>query len=150
MHNTKQKSKILQIIFIGSLVPALLISLVLALAWTDYIPFLFVLIVYTFVGHYLIQYLGERGKNTEWFISIAVLNLLLLTPETALRLYQFQYETGIQFAYPKSFQKFIPHEELFWTLPPNQEGVNSLGFPGDEIELAYHIQSFVQLNFGSD
>ncbi len=135
MPDVKQKSKVLQIIFVGSLAPALLISLVLALAWTDYIPFLFILIGYTFVGHYLIRYLGERGKNAEWFISIAVLHLLLLTPETALRLYQFQYDTGIQFAYPRSFQKFVPHEELFWTLPPGQEGINSLGFPDAEIEV---------------
>lgn len=135
MQVVEKQTKNLQIVFVISLIPMLLGSLILALAWVDYRAFLFILIGYTFAGHYLIRYLSQRGKNNEWFISLAVIHLLILTPEVFLRLNQFYYTTGIQFGYPKTFEEFVPDEELFWTLPPNQPHVNSWGFPGNEVEI---------------
>lgn len=135
MQVVEKQTKNIQIVFVISLIPVLLGSLILALAWVDYRAFLFILIGYTFAGHYLIRYLSQRGKNNEWFISLAVIHLLILTPEVLLRLNEFYYTTGIQFGYPKTFEEFVPDEELFWTLPPNQPQVNSWGFPGNEVEI---------------
>jgi lysophospholipase L1-like esterase len=130
VHQSESTARIVQFIFVGSLVPALLGSLMLALLWPDYLPLLFSLIGFAFLGHYL----AGRNKNNNWLLSIALLNTLILTPEVVLRLSQFHYESGIQFAFPRSFQKFVEDEDLFWVLPAGQPGVNSLGFPGDEIE----------------
>jgi len=135
MQVVEKQTKNIQIVFVISLIPVLLGSLILALAWVDYRAFLFILIGYTFAGHYLIRYLSQRGKNNEWFISLAVIHLFILTPEVFLRLNEFYYTTGIQFGYPKTFEEFVPDEELFWTLPPNQPQVNSWGFLGNEVEI---------------
>ncbi len=140
MDKPENTAKIVQFIFVASLVPALIGSLMLTLLWIEYWPLLFGLMAFIFLGHFLIRYLGKQQKNVNWFLSIAILNLLILTPEVFLRLSQFHYETGIQFGFPRSFQKFTPHEDLFWTLPANQAGISSLGFPGDEIKIPKSVE----------
>lgn len=131
MQQSESTARIVQFIFVTSLVPALVGSLLLALLWPEYQPFLFSLLGFAFLGHYL----ARRNKNSNWLLSIALLNILVLTPEVVLRLAQFRYESGIQFAFPRSFQKFVEDEDLFWVLPTGQPGINSLGFPGEEIEI---------------
>jgi len=68
------------------------------------------------------------------FLSLATLNLALLTPELFLRLVGFRREAGIQFGYPRpeAFLRLRPDPQLFWTLPPGP-GVNALGFAGPEV-----------------
>jgi lysophospholipase L1-like esterase len=68
-------------------------------------------------------------------LSLAALNLALLTPELLLRAGGFRFESGIQFGYPRprSFARLRPDSRLFWTLAPGP-GVNALGFAGPEVE----------------
>lgn len=77
--------------------------------------------------------LGERFAGV--FLAAAMTGALLLVPEMILRGIGFRYESGIQFGWPRPehFTRLAPHPELFWTLPPGEKGVNSLGFPGSEI-----------------
>jgi lysophospholipase L1-like esterase len=77
------------------------------------------------------------------FMSLAILNLVLPTPELALRAADVTYEMGIQFGYPRpsQFQELVPDEDLFWKMRPNSPGVgfmppvNSLGFYGKEFDV---------------
>jgi len=78
------------------------------------------------------------------FISLAILNIVLATPELALRAADITYETGIQFGYPRpsQFLELVPDKDLFWKLPPNSSSVNSmppvnsLGFYGKEFQVS--------------
>jgi len=58
-------------------------------------------------------------------------------PELVLRLVGFQHVSGVQFGWPtpEELLRFEPDERLFWKLPPEHESINSLGFPGPEIEI---------------
>ncbi len=82
--------------------------------------------------------LARRGVDPGWLLAVAALNLALLAPELGLRAAGFRYESGIQFGYPRPWQfvAFEPHPQLFWTLRPGSEGVNSWGFPGPEVAAA--------------
>ena len=119
----KKSVRIIQIIFVTSLVPALSGGVWLFFTRPDYGFFWLSLVGLTILGYFLIQILGERGQHHNWFLSVAVLNFLCLTPEVLLRISNFHYETGIQFAYPTSFQRLVPDKDLFWTLPPPEPGV---------------------------
>ena len=130
----KMSVRLGQMVWVGSLVPALIGSVWLSITR----PYFWVYAiglggVTAVVAWWLIPYLGKYQKGNQWVISIAVLNLLWLTPEVFLRVNNFQYETGILFAYPRTFQRLQPDADLFWTLPPLQEGVNSWGFAEAEV-----------------
>jgi lysophospholipase L1-like esterase len=79
--------------------------------------------------------LGGRGIVRGAFTSLVVLSVIAVLPEMALRASSFRHQSGIEFGWPRPqhFQKLVKDERLLWTLDPNREGVNSLGFPGDEI-----------------
>ena len=79
--------------------------------------------------------LASRGKPVAWLLVIASFNLMIVAPELTLRGAGFRYESNIQFGYPRpeDFTTLVPDEFLFWKLAPGP-GVNSMGFPGDEIE----------------
>ncbi len=78
--------------------------------------------------------LYDRRKPFEWLVVIAVANALILVPEIGLRLFGFQWESGIQFGWPRpiTFMSLVPDAKLFWRLPSSSPNVNSLGFPGAE------------------
>ena len=128
----------IQIIFVGSLLFPLISTYLLALShqwdWLYLNAGLVWLAIVSYVG---IEYLARHNKNVDWFLSLAILNLLLLTPELLLRQANFHYELGIQFGYPNptQFESLVPDEELFWRLSPERSDINSLGFRGKEIEL---------------
>jgi len=69
------------------------------------------------------------------FLTLAVLNGVLVVPELALRAGGFYYQSAVQFGYPRprSMIYLQPDERLFWRLPSSRAGINSLGFPGDEV-----------------
>ena len=85
-----------------------------------------------------IPYLQRIRGAIGCILALCVLNLLILVPELALRASGFRYESRIEFGYPKPrhFMYFEPHEQLLWKIRPGYEGVNSLGFPGPEIEIS--------------
>lgn len=78
----------------------------------------------------------RRGRSTGWLLGLATLNAIVVVPELALTALDLRYESGIQFGFPRphQFVYFVPDEELFWKLPASRSDVNSLGFPGPEIE----------------
>jgi lysophospholipase L1-like esterase len=78
-----------------------------------------------------------RGKDSLWLLSVTSINLFLII-ELALRFLNFEYRARIQFGYPRpiGFSSYFQEDkDLFWTLKPTDEGVNSLGFPGDEVAI---------------
>ncbi len=95
----------------------------------------FVLVVAVSVGRPLLERLVGSKNLVGWSLTLATLNLFLVVPELGLRAADFRAESGIQFGYPRptEFMRFAPDERLFWKLPPSNQNVNSLGFPGDEI-----------------
>ena len=135
MRRDVQRSiRLTQLIFVISLAPVLSGGVWLFFTQSFYGYFILGLLSLTGIGYILIQILDQQGRNTAWFLSLAVFNLLFLTPEVLLRIIDFHYESGIQFAFPTSFQRLAPDPDLFWTLPPQQAGVNSFGFAGDEVQ----------------
>lgn len=119
-------------IFLGSL----LVSLVLALLLIprDAQTFTLVLValgVVTAAGSF------APARADRALLSLAVLNLLTVAPELALRAANFSYASGVQFGYPtpEEFWEFVPDEDLFWLLPVEDPKVNSLGFWGEEPEV---------------
>lgn len=100
------------------------------------------IILITALGLVLIKWLSGKGKSCDWLISLAVLNFLILVPELGLRLAGFRYESGISNKSesmfgglrPENYQIFVPDKDLFWRLPSSDPHVNSMGFPGPEIE----------------
>jgi lysophospholipase L1-like esterase len=84
---------------------------------------------------FLPAYLHRRKKPYEWLIIVAVVNLVIVVPELALRVTGFSYESRAEFRYPRTanYLYFQPDEKLFWKLKPSYSNVNSLGFPGKEV-----------------
>ena len=125
-------SRILRILFVGSLLAPLGLALIMSVRGRAYTLLYTFLILYALAGYCLIAVLARRGKGEGVFLLLAVLNVLLLTPELILRKVGFQSELGVQFGYPEptTFETFLPDEQLFWRLPPNQDGTNALGFRG--------------------
>lgn len=96
----------------------------------------FVLADLTVASWFLIERLARKEKRIIWFLSVAVLNLAVIAPEVALRIVDFRYESGIQFAAsprPTKFAHLDPDSKLFWKFPRSQPGINSWGFPGKEV-----------------
>ena len=102
--------------------------------WTWVLLICLAALALTWVG---IPRLDARGRSVNWLLAIAVLNLLFVTPELALRAIDFRFESGIQFGYPRpeKFVHFEADEELFWKLRASNPEANSMGLPGDEIEV---------------
>lgn len=75
-----------------------------------------------------------RGRSSGPFVALAVLGLLLVVPELGLRSAGFRNVSGIEFGYPSptDFLELEPDEELFWKMPSDVPGTNSLGFSGPE------------------
>lgn len=115
--------------FMASLVPALIHLLRDGRAW---IPAVGVIGGIGIVG-WLIMQRGER-HSVNLFLSLAMLNLMIVVPELALRLTGFRYAAGIQFGHEQHahFDRYVPDAELFWRLPAGQSGGNRLGFPGHD------------------
>jgi len=75
-----------------------------------------------------------RGAKYGHAVALAMLVLLLAIPELGLRSAGFRRVSGVEFGYPSptDFLELEPDAELFWTLPRDVEGTNSLGFAGPE------------------
>lgn len=136
---------ITQAIFESSLLPALICTHLLAVSHQGRWIYLgYGILGFAIAGYFGIRALARRGRDVRVFISVAVLNLMLVTPELALRAADIAYETGIQFGYPRpsQFLELVPDKDLFWKLPPNSSSVNSmpsvnsLGFYGKEIQVS--------------
>lgn len=87
----------------------------------------------------LLVLLGVRarrrgGRSIGPFVALAVLWTLLVVPELGLRSAGFRHVSGIEFGYPSptDFLELQPDEELFWKMPSDAPGTNSLGFAGPE------------------
>ena len=133
---TELPSGLPRMIFVGSLVAPIASASLLVL--TDdrrWIIGVYALVGLAVAGHLGIGALERRGRSAAWVLSLAVINVLLLTPELLLRQVHFRHEAGIQFGYPRpaQFETLVPDEKLFWKLAPNRPEVNSLGFRGGEI-----------------
>ncbi|MCU0612686.1 MAG: GDSL-type esterase/lipase family protein [Candidatus Eisenbacteria bacterium] len=77
----------------------------------------------------------RQGRAVNVILAAALLNLLIVVPELALRLRDFRYEAGIQFGYPRPsrFAQLQPDPQLFWRRSREDRTVNSLGFVGREV-----------------
>ena len=80
---------------------------------------------------------GRRA--TSVLLAVSVFSILLVWPEVGLRVWGFRFDrTGvIQFGYPNP-DRMIQLErdpDLFWKLPANSPGTNSLGYIGDDFEV---------------
>jgi lysophospholipase L1-like esterase len=138
----RKEQNITRNLFLGSFAISGILSVLLILknpAWTTLSGIIVLVMV---LGLILIRHLSGRGKSSDWLLSIAVLNFLILVPELSLRLANFRFESGISNKSesmfgglrPENYQIFVPDKDLFWKLPSNEPHVNSLGFPGPEIE----------------
>ncbi len=89
----------------------------------------------TVASRSLMATLQRNNKPYEWFISLAMLNLVLVVPELGLRAVDFSYESRAEFRYPRTsnYMYFEPDEKLFWKLKSSYSNVNSLGFIGPEV-----------------
>ncbi len=138
MPEPKTSVKIVQVIFVGSLLLPLIGAHLLSLSHQrEWLYLSYGIIGCALASYFAIPSLARRGKNINWFLSLAMLNLLVLTPELFLREFDFYYDMGIQFGYPRptQFAAYEPDKDLFWKMPPGRPGVNSLGFWGKEIEM---------------
>ena len=93
------------------------------------------LVLYALAGYCLVPVLARRGNGDRVFLSLAVLNVLVLTPEMILRLggLPIRARRAVRLSAANQLRDPAPRsEELFWRLPPNQDGANSLGFRGPE------------------
>jgi lysophospholipase L1-like esterase len=108
------------------------IQLYLKTKWSLITLFLCFFFVLTWL---LVTYRSHNQKSVDLFIVIAVINALIIVPELALRIVDFRYDAGIQFGYPRArhFIHYDYDEKLFWKIKSTIPGVNSLGFPGEEI-----------------
>jgi lysophospholipase L1-like esterase len=95
---------------------------------------LLALLSFAAAGCVLIRQLSRRRVRVHFFLTLSALVLVLATPEVLLRVVRFRYELGVEFGYPRSFQRFARDPDLFWTFPQDEPGVNSLGFRGPEIQ----------------
>lgn len=91
------------------------------------------LLVVAIAGSAGFAVLRTRPQALRRAIPILMFQLFVVTPEVVLRLLDFHYETGVQFGFPRRFQRFVRDPELFWTLPRDEPGVNRLGFHGPEV-----------------
>lgn len=129
-------TRVLRTLFLASLLVPIALSLALAMAFGEqgpaYTILYTLLIVYAGAGYALIPALARRGTVANVFLSLAVLHVLLLTPEMVLRQRGFRAEPGVQFGYPRpaQFESFVPDAVLFWKLPPGENGANAMGFRG--------------------
>jgi hypothetical protein len=135
--------RIIQAIFEGSFLPPVICTHLLAVSHQGRWIYLgYGMVGLAIAGYFAIRSLARRGKDINGFISLAILNLLLPTPELVLREADVTYEMGIQFGYPRpsQFEALVPDEDLFWKLPPNSPSVssmpavNSMGFYGKEFQ----------------
>jgi lysophospholipase L1-like esterase len=118
-----------------------------------------VLLSVALLGWHMVPALERRGYSVKWFVSLAVLNVVLVIPEVALRCAGFRRETGVEFGWPRprDFQALVPDEKLFWRLKPGATNfmdvydglpVNSLGFTGPEITTPKAPQTYRILYLG--
>ena len=123
------------VLYFGSLLPPLVAAV--ALVWARPGTLFVVLGVgtVTTLGIRAARWLAGRGWHPEWLLPAAVLNMLVLTPELALRVTPVERDMGIRNAYLGSFQRLTPDDDLLWTLPAGTSGVNTFGFRGAEITI---------------
>ncbi len=142
---TSHELKFTRIFFAATSLCSIVLSLILAvrsheLAW---ICISFGLVLFLVVSWLLMSRLHEKRRNISLFLTLAVLNLLLVTPELLLRVaVDFRYESGVwqkrEFGYPAPrhfFWRIIPDDKLFWKYPPTEPGINSWGFRGKEVQI---------------
>ncbi len=130
-----RKYRCTRVVWLFSIGCSMLVSLLLAIRDPRWLFCSALLVVLIIAGYMFMGLLYKRGRGTALFIVLAVLNLILMVPELALRAADFRYESGLSYgALRPSFQAlFVPDKDLFWKLSPSEPRVNSLGFPGDEI-----------------
>lgn len=137
-------------VFLASFGVSTGLSFCLAFQSDEYVrPFLFFAVCLVAIP-WIAAALARWGFRIEWVLAVAAVNLLLVVPELSLRLAGFRYESGIQFGYPRPIRMvaFEPDADLFWRLPSSEPDVNSLGFPGDEIEQPKPDETFRILFLG--
>ena len=122
-------------LYLGSLLPPLVA--VAALVWVRSWSLLVVLAVgaVAVLGIGGARWLAGRGWRGEWLLPVAILNVLVLTPELALRVTTVERRMGIRNAYLGSFQRLTPDDDLLWTFPAGSPGVNAFGFRGADITM---------------
>jgi len=83
-------------------------------------------------------------------LALAVLDVAVVVPELGLRVLDFRFVSGVRFGYPTpaDFREFAPDADLFWKLPADTPGVNSLGFIGPEPRRPKPAGTFRALFFG--
>jgi lysophospholipase L1-like esterase len=93
-----------------------------------------VLALATVVAWFLLTFLHARGRRVGWLLSLAVVNLVLVVPELALRVGGFRAAPGVDFESEENpFPGFVGDADLFWKSNPASPGINSWGFRGAEV-----------------
>ena len=122
-------------LYFGSLLPPLVAAA--ALVWTqpEALPLVISVGTLATLGLFCARRLAGRKWRNEWLLPAAVLNLVVVTPELALRVTPLERDMGIRNEYINQFQQLTRDDDLLWTLPPGP-GVNTLGFHGPDITVA--------------
>ncbi len=121
------------VLYVGSLLPLLAAAAVLVWHRPDALPLALGAGTLATLGVFGLRRLTGRSWRAEWLLPVAVLNLLVVTPELALRVTPRERDMGIRNAYLDEFQRLTSDSDLLWTLPAGTPGVNTLGFRGPEI-----------------
>ena len=122
-------------LYLGSLLPPLVAAVALVWARPRFLLVVLGVGAVTTLGTRAPRWLAGRGWRPEWLLPAAVLNVLVLTPELALRVTPAARDMGIRNAYLGSFQRLTPDADLLWRLPAGTPGVNAFGFRGTDITM---------------
>jgi lysophospholipase L1-like esterase len=137
--------KFTRFFFAVSVICSIVLSLILGIRANDpvWLSISSGLILVLVVSWFFMSHLHRRQKNIGLFLTLGIINLLLVAPELGLRVAaDFRYQSGVwqkrDFAYPEQrhfFWRIIPDDKLFWKYSPDEPGINSWGFRGKEIEV---------------
>jgi len=149
---TKEQKELryIRIFLTGSLLCSTLLVFALLVTRTSLAWVFLGMLALIFLQWFISAYFHRKKKRLDWLLMIAVLNLFVVVPELALRIADFQYESGIQFGYPRpsDFVRFEPDEKLFWKLKTSNPNINSMGFPGKEVEVPKPANTYRMLFMG--
>lgn len=129
--------RIIRLIFLLSLLCSIALSILMVYRTDRLVKLPVEFTLLALVAWPAMSYLYRKEKSLDIFLLLGVINFFVAVPELGLRVIDFRYISETQFGYPRptEFLSYVPDEDLFWKFPATQPGINSLGFPGNEITI---------------
>ena len=128
-----KRAVLFHLIFLGSLLPALMTLVSMGLDQAYYRRYWLPFAVYWVAGHLALVPFTRRSRPPLWVLALAVFHLLILFPELVLRHANFHFQSGIQFGFPRHFEHLERDPDRFWKLPRTMPGTNAFGFRDKEV-----------------